>query len=249
MPMICPVLLHKKKSFWIACCIFAITSSAPQDAATADWGRSYPDHLAQGLHCSFSQPRWLFAAGGIAGLGRFDVDVRNSCNGRILPEPLARLGKVYGFGSNYILGSVYILSDRFGAEEWRRQERLQEWQIFSESCIITGATTMIIKKITHRLRPDGSTRDSFPSGHSSTSFCVAAFMNQRYGPKTGAPAMALALVTAISRLHHDRHWLSDALAGALLGGLLGDGFARLEQEPAKKSYTSPQWQINFVFRL
>lgn len=247
--MICPVLLHKKKRYWIACCLFVITSSSPQDASAADWGRSYPDHLAQGLHSSFSQPRWLFAVGGIAGLGRFDVDLRAAGKGKLLLQPLATLGKYYGVGSNYVLGSVYILSDRFGSEEWRRQERLQEWQIYSESYIITGATTMIIKKITHRLRPDGSTRDSFPSGHSSTSFCVAAFMNTRYGARAGAPAMALALVTALSRLHHDRHWLSDALAGALLGGLLGDGFARLEKESAKTSYTSQKWQIHFVFPL
>ncbi|GEM_PF-887992 len=228
----------------IAICVFLLMLPASINAA--GWGNSYRDHLLQGMRCSFSQPRWLFAAGGIAGISRFDRDVRSAATGRLLPAPLATMGDYYGKGVNYLLGSGYILSNRLGAAHWSRQQRLEEWQLFTESLVATGAATFLIKKTTQRLRPDGSSRDAFPSGHTSTSFCVAAFLHRRYGGRTAAPAAAMAMLTGISRLHHDRHWFSDVLAGALLGGLLGDGFAELEKQATPGTPPDLHWRLSWV---
>ena len=214
----------------------------------AEWGKYYPDHLWRGARNSFDDPHWLFAAGAIAGLSAWDQEVRTACRQRILPEPLAKVGQYYGFGTSYLAGAVFILSDGFGSCSQNHQERLDSWQTFSEAYLLTIAGTGAIKLVTHRLRPDGSSHDSFPSGHASASACTAAHLGSRYGHRAGIPSTALALVTSLSRIHHDRHWFSDVLAGALLGGLVGNGFGQLRRAAGAPSRTADfHIQINIIF--
>jgi len=67
---------------------------------------------------------------------------------------------------------------------------------------------------------------SFPSGHTITAFSVAVSLGLFY------PAMLIgllfcALSVALSRILLGMHFLSDVLAGAAIGTLLGYSFARL----------------------
>lgn len=70
-------------------------------------------------------------------------------------------------------------------------------------------------------RPDGSTRNSFPSGHTANSFMNATFLQKEYGeyrhPLYGVGAYTLATATALGRQLNNRHWVSDVLAGAGIG--------------------------------
>jgi hypothetical protein len=59
---------------------------------------------------------------------------------------------------------------------------------------IMALTTFSLKKITHRLRPDGSNTYSFPSGHSGNAFAAAEFMAQEYGDKSPWYGMARAIL-------------------------------------------------------
>lgn len=70
------------------------------------------------------------------------------------------------------------------------------------------------------MRPDGSTRNSFPSGHTATAFMAATMMHKEYGwrsPWYSVGAYALATATGVSRILNNRHWMSDVLAGAGIG--------------------------------
>lgn len=93
--------------------------------------------------------------------------------------------------------------------------------------------------------PFGAPRDgSFPSGHASGSFCVAAFLsialpglapgNLRGSRGLRALPILLAAGVAISRVYLGAHFPSDVLAGALLGALVG--------VCAGKSFTKSAWQ-------
>ena len=211
----------------------------------AEWGSSWSDHLWRGSAAGLNNPHLLFAAGAIAGLSAWDRDIRMA-EPKLLPDALARFGKYYGFGTNYAAGSLFILTDGLGGWPTSRSERLDNWQTFSESYAVNMAATAALKLVTRRLRPDGSGRDSFPSGHTSASACVAAHLNRRYGAAAGLPAAAAALIAGASRLQHQRHWFSDVLAGALLGGLIGDGFGQLERTSDRSSPAAMRWQFDLI---
>lgn len=75
------------------------------------------------------------------------------------------------------------------------------------------------------LRPDGSAYNSFPSGHTFTSFVGAEVVRLEYGedyPWVAVTAYVVATAVGAARIYHDRHWLGDVLAGAGLGILSVD---------------------------
>jgi len=58
---------------------------------------------------------------------------------------------------------------------------------------------------------------SFPSGHASRAFALAAFVGLRFRWRAGSAASAFAILVGLSRIYLGVHWPSDVLAGALLG--------------------------------
>ena len=88
-----------------------------------------------------------------------------------------------------------------------------------------------LKKLAHRKRPCATERScwatllppdqfSFPSGHSMTAFSVAVPLSLYY-PSLEAGLLFCALSIAASRILLGLHFLSDVLAGSLLGAILG----------------------------
>jgi undecaprenyl-diphosphatase len=63
---------------------------------------------------------------------------------------------------------------------------------------------------------------SFPSGHSITAFAVAVPFSLFY-PSLTTGVLFCAFSIAISRILLGMHFLSDVLAGCLIGGALGYG--------------------------
>lgn len=103
------------------------------------------------------------------------------------------------------LATTFILGDKEGT-----------WQ-FSEGFILNQALTFGLKSLINKPRPDLSNNNSFPSGHSSTVFQSASFIQKRYGWKYGIPAYALAGFTAYTRIEAKKHDGWDILAGAVIG--------------------------------
>ncbi len=77
-----------------------------------------------------------------------------------------------------------------------------------------------LKYTVRRPRPDGSSHNSFPSGHTATAFMIATMLHKEYGWKSpwfSFGAYTAASATALGRIMNDRHWASDILAGAIIG--------------------------------
>ncbi len=69
----------------------------------------------------------------------------------------------------------------------------------------------------HILPPD---QFSFPSGHSITAFAVAIPLGACY-PAVQFPLLVVAVSISLSRIMLGMHYLSDVVAGAILGSALG----------------------------
>jgi len=87
---------------------------------------------------------------------------------------------------------------------------------FGESFALTEGVTYGLKYTVHETRPNGSSQ-SFPSGHTSASFCGAEFIRKRYGWELGIPAYAAASFVAYSRVEANEHYPHDVIAGAAIG--------------------------------
>ena len=78
-----------------------------------------------------------------------------------------------------------------------------------------------LKLATQRMRPDGSNRLSFPSGHAAVTFAGATVIARHLGWKYSFVAYSIASYVAASRLHDNRHYLSDVVFGAAVGSIAG----------------------------
>lgn len=77
--------------------------------------------------------------------------------------------------------------------------------------------------------------NSFPSGHTTTSFAVAAVIASEYKETIWVPILSYTLASsvALSRLYDDKHWSSDVFMGAAFGWAIG-----------KFIHSSSKWKIN-----
>ncbi len=91
---------------------------------------------------------------------------------------------------------------------------------FWSSSVAYGSTmwtTYMMKLSTQQTRPDSSDAQSFPSGHTCSAFSGATLIQMKYGSRYGIPAYLLAGFVGYSRVYADRHYVRDALVGALVG--------------------------------
>jgi hypothetical protein len=86
--------------------------------------------------------------------------------------------------------------------------------------IVSQTFVHAIKYSVRRDRPTGECC-SFPSGHAATAFAAATVIERHFGYRMSLPAMAIATYVATSRLHDNRHFLSDVVFGSALGTATG----------------------------
>ena len=91
-----------------------------------------------------------------------------------------------------------------------------------------------IKYTAKEMRPDGSSANAWPSGHTATSFVGATLLHKEYGltrsPWFSVAGYGVATATGVMRVLNNRHWVSDVMSGAGIGILsteLGYAFSDL----------------------
>ena len=92
--------------------------------------------------------------------------------------------------------------------------------ILATSFIIMSVTVTGLKSITKVERPDGSSNNSFPSGHTANAFMGAEFLYQEYKDTSvwyGVSGYVVAAATGTFRMYNNRHWLTDVVSGAGIG--------------------------------
>jgi membrane-associated phospholipid phosphatase len=144
------------------------------------------------------------------------------------------------------------------ADEHPWRLRVKTLLVEEAGAITATSLTALLKNATDRERPDGSDRESFPSGHTSRAFAYAAASRRNLeatqlarGWQIGLTAgfETLAIGTGWARIEAQKHYPSDVLAGAALGnyvalflhdaflGTAGDVSATVNLDPRSPSFT------------
>ena len=217
--------------------IVLLISVAP---GQGDAPRTYPQRVADGLRATVTSPaiRWHWAATGVGILLSlpFDDQIKEqAAEHGLMPQSLADFGYEWGgkWAALTILPGIYLTENIRGTS---RETTFQRLEFAFTSLTMVGITTEVIKYIVQRPRPNQQPTPpfpyghSFPSGHASHAFAIAEVVRTLYGNRAGSVFYGLALITGISRIHDNKHYLSDVVAGAGLGIGLVRGFS-LAQRP------------------
>jgi len=210
------------------------------DAPRGDGRRTlgeFPKNLGRNIVGVFSGQNLLPFAIGAAAVttaSAFDHRTQNFLLGAC--QSCGKTGATLGGGS----AIVPVVGALFAAGRFSPPGRFRAATYdFAQAMIVNGAYSGILKYSVRRERPDGSDRLSFPSGHASTAFSLATVANHHYGWRVGLPAYVLASGIGLSRIESNRHHLSDVLAGATLGLIVGRTVGRLDGgQPARKRFVS-----------
>ena len=123
---------------------------------------------------------------------------------------------------NYIQYAPLLLTTGLKVAGVEGRSSLKRYAVSSAASLIIMATLVETMKYSVReLRPDGSTNNSFPSGHTATAFSAATILHKEYGmtrsPWYSIAGYMLATATGCMRVLNNRHWASDTFAGAGIG--------------------------------
>lgn len=101
-----------------------------------------------------------------------------------------------------------------------RHGYLESTVIIATSYAAMGVMVNAVKYSVRERRPDGSSRNSFPSGHTATAFMGAEILRTEYrdvSPWIGIGGYLVAAGVGACRVYNHRHWVTDVLAGAGIG--------------------------------
>jgi hypothetical protein len=139
-------------------------------------------------------------------------------------QDVSYAGSIYGLGA---VATTFYLIGRKKDNYRARETGLLSAEALINSVIVGGA----LKGITQRARPlaggerseffDGGS--SFPSGHSTQAWAVAAVIASEYKhrPAVQIAAYGIASAVSVARFTGHKHYLSDVVAGSALGYGIG----------------------------
>jgi membrane-associated phospholipid phosphatase len=199
----------------------------------------------------FGGGEWVItgaAAGGV-GLAMFaDEPLRDFLqrNRNAGVSDALQVGYYYGHvATPAILAGVLYLGGLASGDDELRETGL----MVAEAAAFAGIFTSAVKSLAGRSRPfldEGAfryrwfqTNDdhlSFPSGHTTVAFAVSTVLSRRIDhPVATIVLYLLAATTVVQRMYDDRHWLSDAVAGSIIGYVFGKAVSDLHAETGNSS--------------
>jgi membrane-associated phospholipid phosphatase len=134
----------------------------------------------------------------------------------------ARLGSWLGDG--WTQGGAAVVTYAIGAST-KNAAMTHVGSDLIRAQLLNGLLTRGLKIFIDRERPGGGGH-AFPSGHTSATFASAAVLGTHFGWKVAAPAYALGSFVAWARVRDGEHWLTDVVAGAAIGTIVGRTVAR-----------------------
>jgi membrane-associated phospholipid phosphatase len=172
----------------------------------------------------------LAGVGAFWALAQLDPLFRDAIASWRTPAFVSIMKGVTVLGEGWLLGAVALavawIARRRGRRDLVRAGFVTVWAL-----IASGLIARVFKILIGRARPGAEAIDhwapsfsaaynSFPSGHATSAFTVAAILAV-VAPRWRGAVYVAAAVIAFSRVAVDAHFLSDAVAGGLLGWATG----------------------------
>lgn len=197
--------------------------------------------LQQSVSTTPTLPQWaqgtLLAGGAIAAGALLDKPVDRFMS----PRQDSRVVDAWG---NVGKTTPVLLAGAAGAAVAFGDNRMQNMGIISLQSIAGAAgVSMATKRIVGRARPDeergtfsrsGKRSDaSFPSNHAAVAFAAVTPFAQEYD----APWLyGLAAIGSMGRVADRKHWVSDVVAGGVLGYAIGSWLWQAQRDDSKSSF-------------
>jgi membrane-associated phospholipid phosphatase len=172
---------------------------------------------------------------------RNDTKVSHYVRENILPGTLVSIG-VFGFNRSHEANffntpAKYVFNERLEGRHIHiddfmqhipvltymftgcgRENFGQRLMVTTTASLLTWGIIMPVKSKAGETRPDFQSDNSFPSGHTATAFMGAELLRLGgYDKKITIPAYIIATAVGCLRIHNNRHWFNDVVAGAGIG--------------------------------
>ena len=180
-----------------------------------------------------------FLAGGAgAAVGSLaDDEVRDSVN-----SSGSGWGRTFQTAGGPVWGSLFTAA-MFTAGRFSDHARFRALTYdMVDAVIVNFGYSEVIKAAVGRERPNGENNQSFPSGLDA--FTIATVTQRHYGWKLGVPAYVIAGFVGASRIQQDKHYVSDVVAGATLGYIVGRTVVRVNSRPLEKGGRVASLQVS-----
>ena len=135
---------------------------------------------------------------------------------RASPDRIFEYGDILGNGAVHVAAAVSLY---FVGKALHKPDLAVLGSDLTSGLLIAGTISTGLKVVTQRTRPDGAAY-SFPSGHATMAFTTAGVIANRYGVIPGILAETGAMYVGLSRLQENKHYITDVVAGAVLGNLI-----------------------------
>lgn len=152
-----------------------------------------------------------------------ELDARLSSQMRVAEKPgfLRNLAIFFAHsGDSWFWALALIVAWFFSNSDWRKWETVEFFGIAGLAAVV-----LAVKFLVKRKRPEGewggiyrnTDPHSFPSGHAARAFLIAVVATALTPPWLSAILWVWAPLVALARVAMGVHYLSDIIAGAVLG--------------------------------
>ena len=184
--------------------------------------KRFPQNFEKDFVSVFSRSNLYPAIGAVvlteASHSLWDVEVHEYFRDRDRMRGVRKFGNFVGgpILTTSVTAGFFTISQITGNQKFRAMG-----YSLAEAFLLNAGFTEAFKFSARRLRPDLSNRRSFLSGHVSSIVVMSTVFTEYYGWKVGIPSAITLAIVATARVGSNRHFVSDVVAGAALGYIVG----------------------------
>lgn len=153
-------------------------------------------------------------------------------------KPLGDLSKLGDISGQMYPNALYLIGMAGHSYFTDNELSYTRAEHMAKATVYAAGMATLLKYTLREPRPDNSKeKNSFPSGHTTTAFAFAGVVASQHEWYWGTAAIALASLSAISRVNDGRHFYHDVLGGLTLGLSYGIGLKYTLKEEGKLAVT------------